>query len=75
MHDQKITREKQNKALLVDAEKRFGKNAPTESNCMWFTICCQIGTVNGCPECPNRKIFPTKPYLTIDDIPLYEDEE
>ena len=47
---------KHNQEQLIIAEEKFGKNAPTETNCVWFNVCCELGTENGCIECTCKKV-------------------
>lgn len=50
-----ITREKLNKVKLVEAEIKYGRKVPTQTGCIFFNICCEIGTEKGCKNCPNKK--------------------
>jgi hypothetical protein len=38
------------------AELKYGKFAPTEINCFYFNVCCEMGTRNGCKHCKKKRL-------------------
>ena len=56
----KLTREELNQSKLFAAEKNYGSAAPSQIDCVYFAICCEIGTVKGCENCRYKKINPSK---------------
>lgn len=51
----KLTREELNQVKKLEAEEKYKSFAPDEIECIWFSICCEIGTVSGCKDCEKKR--------------------
>jgi len=51
-----ITRQEYYAARAELAEQEYGKQAPTETRCAWFLICCELGTEDGCNGCKYKRL-------------------
>ena len=50
-----LTKEKYNEVKIFEATEKFGFLSPNNIECVYFSICCEEGTENGCEFCKRKR--------------------